>query len=107
MPPRKGIFMARSTRSRPLCLLLALALLAAPVLAATGQRSAPPSLSKTAISPSWASSLWSALVAIVGHLGGQMDPNGAMGAKAPTPPAASTVEPPATADSGGQMDPDG
>jgi hypothetical protein len=99
--------MARSIRSRPLYLVLVLALLASPALAAVGQRSARPSVSKTAVAASWASSLWSSLVAIFGHLGGQMDPDGATVTKPSMPPTTSTIQPSVTADSGGQMDPDG
>jgi hypothetical protein len=108
MPPRKGISMARRTRSRPLYLIFALALLASPAVATAGRHSAPPSASKaTVVSPCWANSLWSALVALFGHSGGQMDPNGVNAAKPATSPTTNTVQPSATADSGAEMDPDG
>lgn len=98
--------MARSIRSRPLYLLLALALAASPSFAAVS-RQAPARSTKAAASASWASRTWSALQSLFGRLGAEMDPNGA---KAPTPttaPTASTVQPPASTDSGAEMDPDG
>lgn len=96
--------MARSTRSRPLYLLLVLALLAAPALAA---RESPKHKPAEKAAPSLAASAWTALLRLLAPSGGTMDPDGATTAKPATPPTASTIQPPATADSGAEMDPDG
>jgi hypothetical protein len=106
MPPRKGFSMARSIRSRPLYLLLTLALAASPSLAVVGRQAPAHSTSKSAPSTSWASRTWSALQSLFGRSGAEMDPNGAK-AKPTTLPTASTVQPPTSTDLGAEMDPDG
>ena len=107
MPPRKGFPMARSIRSRPLYLLLALALAASPSFAVGGRQAPARSTSKATASASWTSRAWSALQSLFGRLGAEMDPNGAKAATPTTSPTASTVQPPTSADSGAEMDPDG
>jgi len=96
--------MARSIRSRPLHLLLALALAASPSFAAVGRQA--PAHTKAAAPASWASRTWSALQSLFGRSGAEMDPNGAK-AKPTTSPAASSVQPPTSTDLGAEMDPDG
>jgi hypothetical protein len=67
----------------------------------------PAARSTRAAAPaSWASRTWSALQSLFGRLGAEMDPNGAK-AKPTMSPAASTVQPPTSSDSGAEMDPDG
>jgi hypothetical protein len=103
MPPRKGISMARSIRSRPLYLLLALAIVAAPALAARHRESQPVRKAP----PSLAAQAWTELLRLFAPLGAEMDLNGAKAGQPATPLTTSTIQPPPTTDLGGQMDPDG
>jgi len=104
MPPRKGISMARSIRSRPLYLLLALALMAAPALAARHRESQP---ARKAAAPSLIADAWTGFLRIFAPSGAEMDPNGAKAGQPATPLTTSSIQPPPTTDLGGQMDPDG
>jgi len=98
--------MPHRIRTRLLTLLAALVLALSPAVAAAGRHSPVRSTQKeVTISP--ASRAWSTLLSLFGRSGAEMDPNGAKAAKPATPLTTTTTQPPATTDSGGQMDPDG
>lgn len=97
--------MTRAPGVRAVRVVLALALLSSPAIAATPRPVTPPP--RAAVEPSVIRRAWTALVNLAAHLGSGMDPNGAQAPQngthgSPAPPPATP-----TSDLGSGMDPDG